>query len=285
PCPVAMVFGGDPLTFLAGCTELPYGLCEYDWVGGVRGEAVKVIKGPVTGLPIPADAEIVVEGFATGNTRIVEGPFGEWTGYYGSASREEPVMEVKAVYWRNNPIILGSPPGQPPDEQSRYRAIMRTAVLRDELERAGIPDVTAAWCHEVGGSRLFVAVAITQRYPGHARQVGHAVIGCHATAYTGRYVVVVDDDIDPTNLEEVLWAMCTRVDPAEDLDVVKKAWSTPLDPRVTPDQRARRDFTNSRLIVDATRPYEWRDQFAPVNAPPRHIREAARKRWGFLLEG
>ncbi|MDE3077752.1 MAG: UbiD family decarboxylase, partial [Chloroflexota bacterium] len=65
PCPVAMVFGSDPLQFLASCTEVPYGMCEYDWVGGVRGEPVKVIRGPVTGLPIPADAEIAVEGYAT----------------------------------------------------------------------------------------------------------------------------------------------------------------------------------------------------------------------------
>jgi 4-hydroxy-3-polyprenylbenzoate decarboxylase len=282
--PVAMVFGGDPLTFLAGCTEIPYGLTEYDWVGGVRGEPVRVIKGPVTGLPIPADAEIVIEGFANPEARMEEGPFGEWAGYYASGARREPVIDVEAVYWRTNPIILGSPPGTPPDEQSRFRAIMRTGRLFDQLEAMGIPDVTGAWCHEVGGSRLFVAVAIKQRYNGHARQVGHAVVGAHATAYTGRIVVVVDDDVDVTNLDEVMWAVCTRTDPAEDLDIVRKAWSTPLDPRVSPIQRERNDFSNSRLIIDATRPYEWKDEFPPVGRPPKEYRDRVRARWGYLVE-
>jgi UbiD family decarboxylase len=284
PCPVAMVFGSDPLQFLASCTEIPYGLSEYDWVGGVRGEPVEVVRGPVTGLPIPADAEIVVEGFATTQEMLVEGPFGEWTGYYGSASREEPVLHVEALYYRNRPILVGSPPGQPPDEQARYRALLRSALLRDDLEKAGIPDVVAAWQHEVGGSRLFTVVAIKQRYAGHARQTLHVASQCHAGAYAGRYVVVVDEDIDPTNLEEVIWAVCTRSDPATSIDIIQRAWSTPLDPRIPPERKRVKDFTNSRGLIDATRPWEWRDEYAPLNVPPREVREAARQRWGYLLQ-
>ena len=284
PCPVAMVFGSDPLLFLASCTEIPYGVSEYDWVGAVRGEPVEIIRGPVTGLPIPADAEIVVEGFATNQTMLVEGPFGEWTGYYGSASREEPVLHVEALYFRDQPILVGSPPGQPPDEQARYRAVLRTALLRDELEKVGIPDVVGAWQHEVGGSRLFTVVSIKQRYPGHARQVLHVASQCRAGAYAGRYVVVVDDDIDPSNLEEVMWAVCTRSDPATSIDIIHRAWSTPLDPMISPEKKEKKDFTNSRGLIDATRPWEWRDQFPPLNVPPHAYREAARQRWGYLLE-
>ena len=283
PCPVAMVFGSDPLQFLASCTEVPYGVSEYDWVGGIQGEPVRVIRGPVTGLPIPADAEIVVEGYASNQTTMVEGPFGEWTGYYGSAEREEPVLTVEALYHRNQPILVGSPPGQPPDEQARYRAVLRTALLRDELEKMGIPDVVSAWQHEVGGSRLWTVVSIKQRYPGHARQVLHAAASCRAGAYAGRWVVVVDDDIDPSNLEDVMWAVCTRVDPATNIDVMHGAWSTPLDPMITPDQRRAKDFTNSRGLLDATRPWHWRDQFPPTNVPSREYREAARQRWGYLI--
>ncbi len=209
-CPVAMVLGSDPLLFLASCTEIPYGLSEYAWVGGLRGEPVPVVRGLVTGLPIPAYAEIVLEGYARPDFRLPEGPFGEWTGYYASDTRPEPVLEVEAMYFRNDPILLGQPPAQPPDEQSRFRAFMRSAVLKDEIEKAGVPDVVGVWCHEVGGSRLFNVVAIRQRYPGHARQAGHVAAMCRAGAYTGRYVVVVDDDIDPTNLEQVMWALCTR---------------------------------------------------------------------------
>jgi UbiD family decarboxylase len=283
PCPVAMVFGGDPLLFLASCTEIPYGVSEYDWVGGVRGEPVRVISGPVTGLPIPADAEIVVEGFASNQERHPEGPFGEWTGYYASGSREEPVLKVEALYFRSQPILAGSPPGQPPDEQSRYRAVLRTALLRDQLEKAGIPDIVGAWQHEVGGTRLFTVVSIKQRYPGHARQALHLAAQCHAGAYAGRYVVVVDEDIDPSDLEEVMWAVCTRSDPATSIDIIQRAWSTPLDPRIPPERKRAGDMTNSRALIDATRPWEWRDQFPPVNVPPREVRAAAKERWGYLL--
>lgn len=277
--PVAMVIGGHPLHFLAACTEIPYGLSEYDWIGGIQGEPVKVIKGPVTGLPIPADAEIVLEGFASPTERLWEGPFGEWTGYYASDTRPEPVLNVKAVYYRNNPIILGAPPNKPPDEQARYRAFLRSALLRDDIEAAGVPDVQGVWAHEVGGSRLFLAVSIKQRYPGHARQAGHIAAMCHAGAYLGRFVVVVDEDIDPTNLEEVMWALCTRCDPVRDTDIIQRAWSGPLDPAIHPDEKGH----NSRMIFEATRPYEWRDKFPAVSNLTPEEAKVARERWGWLV--
>lgn len=279
PCPVAVVVGEDPLLFLASCTEVPLGMSEYAWTGGMRGEPTDVIIGPVTGLPIPAHAEIVLEGFASPNTRLLEGPFGEWTGYYASASREEPVLDVKAIYHRNNPIICGSPPNRPPDEQSYYRAFMRSAHLRADMEKAGVPDITGVWCHVVGGSRLLLAVSIKQRYPGHARQAGHVAAMCHAGAYLGRYVVVVDEDIDVTDLEDVMWAVCTRSDPAESIDIIQRAWSGPLDPRIHPDKKG----FNSRAIIDATRPWEWRERFPQVNAPSPEVRQRALEKWGYLV--
>jgi UbiD family decarboxylase len=252
-------------------------------VGAVRGEPQRVIRGPVTGLPIPADAEIVVEGYASADELLPEGPFGEWTGYYGSDMRPEPVLHVEALYHRNEPILVGSPPGQPPDEQARYRSVLRSALLYDELLRVGIPDVAGAWQHEVGGSRLFTVVAIKQRYPGHARQTLHVAAQCRAGAYAGRYTIVVDDDIDPSNLEEVIWAVCTRSDPATSIDIIERSWSTPLDPRIPPERKAAGDFTNSRGLIDATRPWEWRDQYPALNVPPREVRGQAFERWRHLL--
>lgn len=283
PCPVVMVFGGDPLMFLASATEVQFGITEFDWVSGMRGQPMQLVRGPVTGLPFPADAEIVVEGFATADEMLPEGPFGEWTGYYASDTRPEPVLKVEALYYRNAPILVGSPPGRPPDELAKYRAIMRSALLHDQLEKAGIPDIVGVWCHEAGGSRLLNVVSLKQRYPGHTRQALHVAAQCHAGAYAGRWVIAVDDDIDPANLEEVMWAMSTRADPATSIDIVHRAWSTPLDPRITPEQRAARDFTNSRGLIDATRPFEWRNQFPLVNTMPADMRQAAEERWGYLL--
>jgi UbiD family decarboxylase len=124
--PVAVVCGGDPLSFLMGCSEVPFGISEFDILGGIRGTPIEVIKGPVTGLPIPANAEIAIEGFVEPNNMRVEGPFGEWTGYYASDVRSEPVLDIKAIYYRNEPILLGCPPERP----GRNMSLSRCCALR-----------------------------------------------------------------------------------------------------------------------------------------------------------
>lgn len=279
PMPVAMSFGHDPAIFMAGSLEIPWGMSEYDWVGGVQGRPVEVIEGPVTGLPIPADAEIVIEGFVDPGHKLPEGPFGEWTGYYASAQREEPVVKVQALYHRNNPILLGSPPVKPPSELAYYRAFLRAAAIDEELALAGVPDVTGVWCHEVGGSRLFTVVAVRQRYSGHAKQAALVASQCHAGAYLGRFAVVVDEDIDVMNLEEVMWAICTRCDPEKDIDILRRCWSGPLDPIIPPGQKG----LNSRAIIDATRPFEWRDKFPPVAESSPERRAEVLKKWDGVL--
>jgi 4-hydroxy-3-polyprenylbenzoate decarboxylase len=285
PMPVAVVVGGDPLLYLMACNEVPYGISEYDIAGGLRKNPCPVIRGEVTGLPIPANAEIVLEGFVDPKKRRREGPFGEWTGYYGSDVRDEPVLDVKAIYYRDDPIILGCPPQIPPDEIARYRSVIRSGLLKQELEKAGLSGIKATWAHEVGNTRMLLAIAIEQRYAGHAIQVGHVASQCHVGAYAGRYVIVVDDDIDVSNLEELIWAMVSRSDPATSIDIIHNAWSTALDPRIHPDDKAKGKLTNSRAIIDATRPYEWRDRFPVVNMPSLETKRKAREKFSYLLEG
>jgi UbiD family decarboxylase len=137
PCPILVVCGVDPLLFIASTLEVPQGVSEYDWAGGIRGEPYEVITEPVTGLPMPASAEIVLAGFLHHDKKLPEGPFGEWTGYYASGERAEPVLEVEAIYHRNDPIILGVPPNKPPYEPHRYREYLRSALLLRELKAAG----------------------------------------------------------------------------------------------------------------------------------------------------
>ena len=171
PMPVVMVLGGDPLAFFYGGVEAPYGVFELDIVGGMRGRPTKMVRGKVTGLPFPANAEIVLEGFVTPDKRHDEGPFGEWTGHYAGGVRPIPVLDIEAIYHRNDPILLGVPPmGGGPDEMARYRAVMRSAMIKQNMTNAGVPGVQQVWCHEVGGARMLHAVSITQRYPGHAVQ-------------------------------------------------------------------------------------------------------------------
>ena len=167
----------------------------------------------------------------------------------------------------------------------RYRAVTRSAMLRASIEKAGVPDVTSAWAHEVGNSRMLLAVSVRQRYPGHAKQAGHVTAMCHVGAYAGKYVIVVDDDIDVSNLEELTWAMITRSDPASSIDIIKGAWSTPLDPSIPPWEKQAGNMTNSRAIIDACRPFHWRDDFPKVNAPSPEVARKAREKFGWLMEG
>jgi 4-hydroxy-3-polyprenylbenzoate decarboxylase len=286
PMPVAMVLGGDPMCFFYGGLEAPYGVFEIDVVGGLRGRPMQMVRGKVTGLPFPAGAEIVLEGYVTPGRTRAEGPFGEWTGHYAGGVKNWPVLDIKAIYHRNDPILLGVPPmGAGPDEMARYRAVLRSATIKQNMARAGVPAVQQVWCHEVGGARLLHGISITQRYPGHAVQAGHIGAQCGASAYASKYVIVVDDDVDVTNLDHLLWAMLTRTDPVHSIQFITGSWDSPADPALPPDRRAVGNMTHSVAVIDACRPWHWRDRFPPTNTPSPEVARKAREKFGWLLNG
>ena len=286
PMPVVMVVGGDPLAFLLGGLEAPYGTFEFDMIGGMRGRAEKMVKGKVTGLPIPANAEIVIEGYVHPDRKIVEGPFGEWTGHYAGGAKPCTVIDVKAIYHRNDPILVGVPPmGAGPDEMARYRAVMRSATIKQNMTNAGVPDVQQVWCHEVGGARMFHGVSIKQRYPGHAVQAGTIAAQCGGSAYASKYIVVTDEDVDVTNLEALIWAMLTRSDPKESIQIIDGTWDSPADPRIPPEKRKIGDMSHSVAIINACRPWHWRNEFPLANTPSPEIARKAREKFGYLLDG
>ena len=282
--PVAIVVGGDPLTFIMGGCDIPEGVSEYDVAGGLRGAPIDIVKAKVTGLPIPANAEIVIEGYVDADRLEPEGPFGDWTGTYTEKGRVNPVIDIEAVYYRNDPILLGFAPQRLPDEYSRFRAITRSPFLMQDLQAAGVPDVTAAWCHEVGGSRMLLAVSIKQRYAGHARQAGHVASMSRTGVDGNRWVIVTDDDIDITNLEELIYAALTRADPATSIDMIRGGKGSVSDPRLAPWDREAKNFTNSRMIIDACMPYHWRDEFPEINQPSAEPLKRAREKFGYLLD-
>jgi 4-hydroxy-3-polyprenylbenzoate decarboxylase len=273
PCPVLICCGQDPVLFLSGSHEIKHGVTEFAYAGGHRGKAYETIPSELHGLPMPSHAEIVLEGEFLPNETRAEGPFGEFTGYYASHVREEPVVRVRRAYYRNDPILTMASPMRPPTDVSFAKCIVQSGMIWDEIESAGLSGVKGVWCHEAGAVRMFVVIAIDQMHPGHAQQAGMLVAGCHSGNYAGRWVVVVDSDIDPTNLDDVIWAMSTRCDPVADIEYIKRAWSTPLDPmlRTAP-------WESTRAIVNACRPWEWRNEFPEVaSASPERRREVEQK--------
>jgi 4-hydroxy-3-polyprenylbenzoate decarboxylase len=286
PMPVVMVVGGDPLAFFFGGLEAPYGTFEFDMIGGLRGRPERMVRGKVTGLPIPANAEIAIEGYVHPDRKLVEGPFGEWSGHYAGGAKPCTVIDIKAIYHRNDPILVGVPPmGAGPDEMARYRAVMRSATIKQNMVNAGVPGVQQVWCHEVGGARMFHGVSIKQRYPGHALQAATIAAQCGGSAYASKYIVVTDDDVDVTSLEALIWAMLTRTDPKESIQFLSGAWDSPADPRIPPERRKAGNLTHSVALIDACRPYHWRDQFPPANTPSPALARKAREKFGWLLEG
>ncbi|MPZ12865.1 MAG: UbiD family decarboxylase [Chloroflexi bacterium] len=283
-CPVVAVFGEDPLLFMASHTRLPWGESELDYAGGIRGRAVAIVRGPITGLPIPAHAEIAIEGEVPPPWVEArdEGPFGEWPGYYSGGTvgtgEPQPVIRVKAIYHRNTPILGGGAPMWPGARSDGGLALGEGRAGVADLLRAGVQDVVQSASH-MGYIR---AISLRQRFPGHAKQAAHAAF---AATRNGRWIVVVDEDIDATDLKEVLWAMTTRCDPARDIEIVDGCWSTPLDPLVSAD-RARSDagdHTNSMAIFYATRPFQLRDQFPQVSRAPRALRRQVVEKYRGIL--
>ena len=272
--PVLASFGHHPLLLMVAGTEVPNTIDEFAYAGAMIGRKLQVIKGEVTGLPMPAAAEIVVEGWIRPDRVVREGPFGEWTGYYSASLRPVPTMDIERVYFRNNPIILGTPPGKPPNDYSYMRALLKSAMIQDDLVKIGVRDVKGVWAHEVAGGRLLIVVAIRQRFCGHSRQAGYIAAQCPAAAYMNRFVIVVDEDIDPMNLEEVVWAMSTRCDPAEDIEILRKSWGSKVDPMLD-DPTAP---YMSRAVIDACRPFEKLATFPQVaESTPAQMRETVAK--------
>jgi UbiD family decarboxylase len=279
PCPVVICCGQDPLLFLSSGNEVAYGVSEFAHAGGHRGIPFETLKSELHGLPMPANAEIVLEGEILPDVLKPEGPFGEWTGYYASSVREDPVVRIKRVYYRNDPIYTMARPGRPPSDYSLSKCVIKSALIWDQVEKAGLSGVAGVWCHEAGGGRLFNIIAIKQAYAGHAKQAAMLAANAHAGNYLGRFVVVVDEDIDPTNSFDVIWAMATRCDPVEDIDFIRRAWSGALDPR-----KRKGEVHNTRAIIDACRPYEWIKDFPPVAESSPELKAKTLQKWGHLLQ-
>jgi 4-hydroxy-3-polyprenylbenzoate decarboxylase len=281
-CPFLIVCGMPPSMALGSALGIPWGLSEYDFLGGLLGAPIPVVKGKLTGLPMPANAELVLEGFAPPPQKVSrpEGPFGEWPGYYASGTIPRPVLEVAAIYHRDDPIITGDPPLKTYLNTDMYMLI-RAANIWSSMERAGIPDVQGVWFPRQG--RFVVAVAIRQRYSGHARQAGHGVLATRDGGRDTRMVIVVDEDIDITNFNEVLWAVASRWDPKRQSEIVEVPASD-LNPTLTPEQRAANEMVSSCMIIDACRPFSRRDEFPPVSSVSPEYRETVLRQWAHLFE-
>lgn len=283
--PIAVSFGHHPLIFALGGLEIPTGVSEYNVAGVLSGKKYSIVKGPVTGLPIPADSELAIEGYVTGEL-MDEGPFGEFMGYYAGGKSPQPVINVEAMYYRNDPIILGTSPGKPPYDYSYFRCPIRSALIWQSLEDAGVPDVRGVWCHEPAYSRGFNVVSIKQDFAGHDRQAGYIAAQCRAAAWGGRFTIIVDEDINPTDINEVIWAMASRTDPSSSVDILRNLWGTPLDPTtVSQIGKPPDEITSSQILIFSTKSYSSlkNNTFPDVVTPSDKLLGKTKEKWKYLF--
>jgi UbiD family decarboxylase len=253
-CPVVISLGNDPSLTLAGAENVGFGQDELEFGGFLRGAPYEMINGPRTGLPFPATAEVVLEGeilHPDREPKRSEGPWGEGLGYYASAF-DQPAVRISAVYHRDDPIVMGEP-------TLRFRnrgaagGFAQLARRMHMLEHSGLEGIRG-----VGQVGPFLVIAISQHYSGQVMRVADFAMAGLADR-PPRYLVIVDDDIDPTNAALVNWAIATRVDPAAQIHIQRDRWCNVINPAgLTPAKRAIEDYTLGTVVIDACKPFRWR---------------------------
>jgi 2,5-furandicarboxylate decarboxylase 1 len=239
--PIVIVIGAHPTFTFGALWKGPITTDEYDVIGGMMGVPLEIAQGITVPVEAPIHAEIVLEGRILAKTREPEGPFAEFTGY-ASARSTQQVIEVTAILHRKDALYQDIIPGIS-DEHTGLLAVPQEARLLKTL-RDHYPNVTDVCYPKSGTCRLHAYIAARRPAPGLARLLASAAFGDDLSL---KLVVVVDDDVDIHNDSDVLWAMATRMQADEDLDILRNGMGAILDP-------SNRNGLTSKLIVDATRP-------------------------------
>lgn len=253
--PVAVAYGWDPVLIFTA--SAPVAGPEYEIMGSMRGKAVPLVKCETSDLEVPASAEIVVEGTISQDpsTFEIEGPFGEWPGYYGW-SRKRPVIKVDCITHRNDPIFQGQVEGMRPGiiSEAGYMAFLsHAALIMNYLETAGVPGVIDV----VPGP--WIVVKIHKCYEGHAKQVAAALWGSWLSLQHTKIIMVVDEDVDIHSIRDLQLAIRDRVDPKDDLTVFPNTAGSSLDPSLSWEERDEWKYgagIQNKLLIDAT--IDWR---------------------------
>lgn len=241
---VAIALGNDPVISIAASTPMAYDQSEYEMAGALRGAPAPVAAAPLTGLDVPWGSEVVLEGVVVGREREIEGPFGEFTGHY-SGGRNMPVIRIDRISFRSKPIFETLYLGMPWTEIDFLMAPSTCVPIYQQL-KADFPEVAAVNAMYTHG--LLAIISTRTRFGGFAKAVGmRAMTTPHGLGYL-KTVIVVDEDVDPFNLPQVLWAVSTKVNPASDVVNLPNLSVVPLDPGSQPA-----GITN-KMIIDATTP-------------------------------
>ena len=223
PFPIAVALGADPATILGAVTPVPDTLSEYAFAGLLRGEKTKVVGCLGSDLQVPASAEFILEGLLYPDEMATEGPFGDHTGYYNEVD-QFPVFTVERITHRKNPIYHSTYTGRPPDEPAILGVALNEIFV--PILQKQFPEIIDFYLPPAGCSYRLAVVSMKKKYPGHAKRVMMGVWSFLRQFMYTKFVVVVDDDVNPREWSDVIWAITTRMDPKRDMVIID---NTPID--------------------------------------------------------
>jgi 4-hydroxy-3-polyprenylbenzoate decarboxylase len=266
---VAVAIGSDPATALAGILPVPPDLDEFMFSGFLRREPVEMVACETVDLEVPANSEIVLEGYVDLGELRTEGPFGDHTGFY-SLEGKYPAFHVKCITHRKDPIYLTTIVGPPPQEDYWMGHAIERVFL--PVMKMQFPEITDVAMPAEGIFQNLMIVAIRKSYPGHARKIMSAIWSLGQAMFT-KVVVVVDHDVDIHNSREVVWKALCAIDPERDVEFV-------LGPVDTLDHAARMQDYGSKMGIDATRKWasegysgRWPDEIRMDDATKQKVSE------------
>ncbi|MFF0459211.1 UbiD family decarboxylase [Streptomyces mexicanus] len=294
--PWAMVLGAPPAALAAAGMPLPAQVSEDGYVGALAGGPVEVVRAETNDLYVPARSEIVLEGYVSPDETAPEGPMGEYHGYAFAESKRQPVFHVEAVTHRQDPILPVCVAGLPPEENHTIWGTMISAVSLDLLRSSGLP-VSLAWCsYEAATCWIVVAVDIrrlastrmTERELADA--VAEVLFGSH-TGWLVPKVLLVADDIDITDIDQVVWALATRNHPATGHYVYPEAPGIPMVPYLTAEEA--RTGRGGKAVVSCLLPEQFEGVTRGITASfrnsfPEDVRRRVLEKWtdyGFAATG
>jgi 4-hydroxy-3-polyprenylbenzoate decarboxylase len=281
PLPIAAAWGIDPLMMVVGSQSLPPDVSEYDFAGGIKGKPIEVVRACTSDLLIPAAAEIVIEGVIRPGSTRDEGPFGEFTGYYGYKDIDCPLIEVTMLHYRTDPILTNALMADfPSNEQGAFFSTIRSAKIWNELDQLGIQGIKGVYCPPAAaGAFGMIVISLEQKYAGHVAQTLALAGQVPGGAYITKWIVAVDEDIDPTDWNQVLWAMATRATPSDDIDILRNTRGSPLDPAQNPPEKR---FFGSKALINACKDYRNIRNFPARTLLRQSVYERVSSRWSSL---
>ena len=258
--PVACVLGWEPCLPFCAASPLPPDVSEFEVMGALRGAPVELVRCETVPLLVPASAEVVIEGYISNDPKTfeMEGPFGEYTGYFGGDQGPKHTIRVTAITHRKRPILRGTLEGTLPkmlNENSIMSSVQRAALAWNVLERAGVPGITDVHCPAANNGTTLI-IQMRQRYRGQAKQAAMAIWGSNASHLRYKHVWVVDEDIDVHDYAALDWAFAYRVNAAEDdIIFVPGTFGSALDPSTRLPLRDTLTYGTGkwcRVLIDAT---------------------------------